>query len=724
MSVTNGPDPEFLKALETAPNMYLVLSPELYIITASDLYLQATETTRESIIGKHIFDAFPNNADLSDGDDGVEIIKVSLQEVLRTKKPNYIRIQRYDVQDRNHPGKFITRYWDPSHTPVLDKDGNIAYIIQLATNVIDKVTNEQGLLKSQLEQGAAIEQMNALNAKLLQTNIELRETQQNLALLNVQLEERVARRTRELAESENRYKESFNEQQALNEELAASNEEHAVINEELTTTNEELIETQHRLEHANQELAASSSRLRMAIESTQLGTWDYNPMSGELHWSKECRNIYGIPQTLEPSFEFFTGLIHSEDRNRVQESIAASMQPDQQSPYDLSYRIIRYNDRETRWIKVKGTVYFDQGQANRFIGTVLDITDVKMAEEKSAKLAAIIASSDDAIVSKTLESVITSWNGSAERIFGYTAEEMIGESIYKLIPKDRQQEEPEILSRLRSGERVEHFETRRLTKDGRLIDVSVSVSPVRDREGNIIGLSKIARDITERKQDETRKNDFIGMVSHELKTPLTSLNAYLQMLSQKAQNAADDFTSNALEQSVKQVRKMTAMINGFLNVSRLESGKIQIDKQPFDMADLVKESEAETRLMNPTHTFIFHPVEPTPLFADKDKISHVINNLISNAVKYSKPGSTIQVACVTDGDFARFSVSDEGIGIEKHHLTHLFKRYYRVESNSHISGFGIGLYLSAEIIERHDGRIWAESEPGKGSTFYFSLPVK
>jgi two-component system sensor histidine kinase VicK len=102
----------------------------------------------------------------------------------------------------------------------------------------------------------------------------------------------------------------------------------------------------------------------------------------------------------------------------------------------------------------------------------------------------------------------------------------------------------------------------------------------------------------------------------------------------------------------------------------------------------------------------------------------VINNLISNAVKYSKPGSTIQVACVTDGDFARFSVSDEGIGIEKHHLTHLFKRYYRVESNSHISGFGIGLYLSAEIIERHDGRIWAESEPGKGSTFYFSLPVK
>jgi PAS domain S-box-containing protein len=723
MSVTKGPGPEILKALETAPNMYLVLSPELYIITASDLYLQATGTTREAINGRHIFDAFPDNPDLPDGDDGVQNIKASLQEVLRTKKPHYMRIQRYDVPDRNHPGKFITRYWDPSHTPVLDNDGNVAYIIQLATNVTDKVTTEQALLKSQLEQVATMEQMKALNAELLRTNIELRETQQNLAMLNTQLEERVARRTRELAESENRYKESFNEQQGLNEELAASNEEHAAINEELTASNEELTETQHQLQHANQELVASSSRLRMAIESTQLGTWDYNPQSGELHWSKECRQIYGIPQNQEPSFELFTGLIHPEDRSKVLERIAGSMQPGQQSPYDLSYKIVRYDDGETRWIKVKGAVYFDEGQATRFIGTVLDITDVKLAEEKSAKLAAIIASSNDAIVSKTLESVITSWNESAERIFGYTAEEMIGETIYKLIPEDRHHEEPQILSRVRSGERLEHFETKRLTKDGRLIDVSVSVSPVRDRDGNIIGLSKIARDITERKQDEARKNDFIGMVSHELKTPLTSLNAYLQMLSQKAQNNADDFTVNALEQSVKQVRKMTTMINGFLNVSRLESGKIQIDKQHFDMADLVKESEAETILMNSTHTFIFDPVEPTPLFADKDKISHVINNLISNAVKYSKTGSTIQVACVTEGGFAHFSVSDEGIGIEKHHLKHLFKRYYRVQNNSHISGFGIGLYLSSEIIERHDGHIWAESEPGKGSTFYFSLPI-
>jgi hypothetical protein len=206
MSMTQGSSPEILKALETAPNMYLVLSPELYIITASDLYLQATETTRESITGKHIFDAFPDNPDLPDGDDGVQNIKASLLEVLRTKRPHYMRIQRYDVPDRSRPGKFIARYWDPSHTPVLDKDGNVAYTIQLATNVTDKVTTEQALLQSQMEQVATMEQMKALNAELLHTNIELWETQQNLALLNTQLEERVVRRTRELAESETRYK--------------------------------------------------------------------------------------------------------------------------------------------------------------------------------------------------------------------------------------------------------------------------------------------------------------------------------------------------------------------------------------------------------------------------------------------------------------------------------------------------------------------------------------
>jgi PAS domain S-box-containing protein len=519
--------------------------------------------------------------------------------------------------------------------------------------------------------------------------------------------------------------ESYNEQQSINEELTASNEELASTNEELASTNEELLTVQQRLEEANQELAASESRLRMAIESTNLGTWEFYPANNHLYWSEECRSIYNFPDGHQPTFETFLAHIHPDDRESVEQAIQKSLDPTFGGRYDLIYRILRFGDGETRWIKAHGTVYFENDQPNLFVGTVVDIHEIKLAEEKSAKLAAIIASSDDAIISKTLESVITSWNDSARRMFGYTSEEMIGETIYKLIPPDRLEEEPQILARLKSGDRVDHFETKRLTRDGRLIDVSVSVSPVKDKEGRIIGLSKIARDITEKKLDETRKNDFIGMVSHELKTPLTSLNALLQVASLKLKNSPDSFLSSAMEKSNVQVKRMTSMINGFLNISRLESGKIQIDKQRFDMEKLISEVIDEITLTVSSHIISFTPNHPVEVNADRDKISSVISNLVSNAVKYSPNGKHIQVTCEVQGQNVIVSVKDEGIGIKPQDIDMIFDRYYRIESSDtqHISGFGIGLYLSAEIVRQHQGEISVDSETGVGSVFYFSLPL-
>jgi PAS domain S-box-containing protein len=508
-------------------------------------------------------------------------------------------------------------------------------------------------------------------------------------------------------------------------ELQTINEEMAASNEELATTNEELTAMQQRLEDTNQELAASTSRLRMAIESTKLGTWDYDPRNGDLYWSEECRNIYGIPSGRAATFAAFSAHIHPDDRRWVEKEIQKAMHPEKSGRYDLSFRIIRFDNGENRWVKVNGSVHFEQRHPVRFIGTVLDITDMKAAEEQSAKLAAIIQSSDDAIISKTLDSVITSWNAAAERIFGYPAEEMIGESIYKLIPEDRLDEEPLILRRLSAGERVQHFETKRQTKDGRLIDVSLTVSPVKDPQGNVIGLSKIARDITEKKLDETRKSDFIGMVSHELKTPLTSLSALLQVVNLKLKNSPDKFLTDAMEKSNVQVRRMTAMINGFLNISRLESGKIHIEKQTFDMETLISDMISEAKLTVSTHFIHFHKCGPVEVSADRDKIGSVISNFISNAVKYSPKGKNIEVSCQMKDDQVVVSVKDEGMGIKPDDLDKIFDRYYRVETNHtrHIAGFGIGLYLSLEIVQRHSGKVWAESESGLGSTFYFSLPL-
>lgn len=702
MSATKGPSSDTLKALETAPNMYLVLSPELHILTASDLYLEATETTREAIAGKHIFEAFPDNPELPDAD-GVQNINASLQHVLRTKKPDRMRIQRYDVPDEKNPGKFIQRYWDPMHTPVLDEAGNIVYIIQLATNVTDKIKAEQALHQSHQKQLQTTQQVKVLNAELLATNMHLRETQQQLHTLNAQLEQRVLQRTNELTNA---------------------NEEQAAINEEMTATNEELKNVQQHLEYVNRELAAGANRLRMAVESTGLGTWEYLPLTGALDWSKECRDIFGVDEDEVITFETYTQHIHADDHDWVIDRIRASLQPGA-AGYELNHRIVR-TDGETRWVKAKGTVVFDHDTAIRFLGTVLDITDLKRAEAESSRLAAIITSSDDAIVSKTLDSVITSWNKSAERIFGYTAEEMVGETIYKIIPEDRHDEEPQIIAHLKTSERLDHFETKRLTKDGRLIDVSVTVSPVKDSQGHIIGLSKIARDISERKQDEARKNDFIGMVSHELKTPLTSLSAILQVLESKLRKNEDPFVADGVKRATLQVKRMSNMINGFLNISRLESGKIQIDKQPFIIGDLIKEVIAETNLTGLSHIIELGNCEKILLNADREKINSVLTNLLSNAVKYSPKGSNIYVDCQEQDQQVIVSIRDEGLGIRPEDAKHIFDRYYRVAGNQqlHISGFGIGLYLSAEIIQRHDGRIWVESESGKGSTFYISLPMK
>ncbi|WP_276348285.1 PAS domain S-box protein [Daejeonella sp. JGW-45] len=356
----------------------------------------------------------------------------------------------------------------------------------------------------------------------------------------------------------------------------------------------------------------------------------------------------------------------------------------------------------------------------------MDITDIKQAEEKGAKLAAIIESSDDAIISKSLEGIITSWNASAQRLFGYTESEVIGKSILMLIPEDRQDEEPLILARLRRGERVEHFETKRITKDKKIIDLSLTISPVKDSKGNIIGFSKIARDITSKKQEEERKNDFIAIVSHELKTPLTSVKSYIQVLLAKAKKEGLDFSVNALTRAEAQTNKMTYLINDFLSLARLEEGKIRLNKEAFTLYPLLEDLASDAQFLAAGHIIELKNCEDIVVNADKDKISQVLINLISNAIKYSHKGSTIIIGCEKHGDLVKVYVSDEGVGISKSDQKRLFERFYRVESEKMktVSGFGIGLYLVSEILKYHDSKIAVESEEGKGATFWFELKTE
>jgi two-component system sensor histidine kinase VicK len=243
-----------------------------------------------------------------------------------------------------------------------------------------------------------------------------------------------------------------------------------------------------------------------------------------------------------------------------------------------------------------------------------------------------------------------------------------------------------------------------------------------DDSGRFTTFTGVIMDITDIKEDELRKNDFIGMVSHEMKTPLTSLNGHLQLLQRKA-DKGEMIPGKSFEQPLKHVGQMTAMINGFLNVSRLDAGKIHIDTTRFDIAEMIADTDAEHTELYSSHHITSNLTTGLYIEADRAKLSQVINNLVSNAVKYSPNGTKINISCAAAGNVVRVAVSDQGLGIKQVDVPKLFERFYRVEHNTNVSGFGIGLYLCAEIIDRHCGKIWAESELGKGSTFYFELPM-
>lgn len=349
-----------------------------------------------------------------------------------------------------------------------------------------------------------------------------------------------------------------------------------------------------------------------------------------------------------------------------------------------------------------------------------------LLQEKSARLAAIVESTEDAIISKTMDGIITSWNKAAERIFGFKSEEMINKPIVTFIPDDRLDEEQLILNRLRAGDRVEHFETKRLTKSGSLIDVSLTISPVRNLKGDIIGFSKIARNITEQKQQEQRKNDFIALVSHELRTPLTSINSFVQLLLSKSKKIEDSFIINVLGRTERQVKKMIKMVEDFLDLARLEDGKIQIKKEIFYLPALIEEIVADAVFLSALHQVEIRDEVLVYVNADRDKIGHVLINLLTNAVKYSPMGGKVTVGSQRQEGKALIYIQDEGVGIDPIDQKRLFERFFRVKDNElikSVSGFGIGLYLASEILKDHNSCMQVKSEVGEGAIFYFTLDV-
>lgn len=355
-------------------------------------------------------------------------------------------------------------------------------------------------------------------------------------------------------------------------------------------------------------------------------------------------------------------------------------------------------------------------------------------EEKQALLAAIVSSSQDAIISKTLSGVITSWNPAAEQLFGYHETEVIGKHISLIIPKDRLHEEDYIIQQISLGLRLEHFETIRVNKNGKLVPISLTLSPIFNENHEIIGVSKIARDISENiaamqekeqlyeeiKILNKKKDEFIAQAAHELKTPITSLKGFLEVAQKNT--PVENSIFNLLERCTRQVNKLNVLLNDLLDISRVQLGKLQLRYEWFDIVNMMEEVlEGYTHLGK--HTFNFKNRTPIIIQADKIRLEQVCINLINNAIKYSPLGGEVEVEIWTVNYTLYVSVRDYGIGIGEEHFSELFTQFYRaIEADSYISGTGIGLYISKEIIQKHGGTIEVKSKKGEGATFTFSIP--
>ena len=271
------------------------------------------------------------------------------------------------------------------------------------------------------------------------------------------------------------------------------------LNTELNTANGELLRQISEREQ-------SEERLRLATQAARIGAFDWNVQTGSNPWTPELESMYGLkPGEFAQTEAAWEALLHPEDRDSALATVHLAFETF--APQQGEWRAV-WPDGTVRWIAGRFQVFKDkEGKPLRLAGVNLDITDRKQAEVATARLAALVESSDDAIVGKDLSGIVTSWNGGAEKVFGYTAREMVGHPITRLIPADRLHEAQHILDRIREGESVRHLDTVRLRKDGTTIDVSITVSAVKDSHGNVIGASKVARDITEQKRAEATQRD-------------------------------------------------------------------------------------------------------------------------------------------------------------------------------------------------------------------------
>ncbi len=481
------------------------------------------------------------------------------------------------------------------------------------------------------------------------------------------------------------------------------------------------------LKRAQEELRKSQAGLNRSQHMAGLGSWEWDIAGDNVIWSDELHRLYGTsPDGFEASYQAFLDRVHPDDRQRVEAAIAHAYETGE--PFRFDHRVVR-PDGEVLVLLAHGEVTTDdEGKPVSMTGTAQDVTAQRQAEEGEQRFAAIVAQSEDAIIAKDRDGILTQWNQGAERLYGYSSEEALGRPLSMLIPREKAAEEWTVLSGVLEGHPMERYETTRLHKDGRRVAVWVSMSPLRDADGTIIGASSVSRDVgrLKRAQEELERQNaeleqFAYVASHDLQEPLRSISGFVQLLDRRYSGQLDDDADRFIGFVVAGVDRMQALIDDLLAYSR--AGRSEHQRQPVDARDVVAGAVALLDASVKESGAIVEVDELPVVQADRGALRQVFQNLISNALKFNQSDQPrIEVSAVQTEEGWRFSVADNGIGITADHSERIFRMFQRLHARDEYSGTGIGLAICKRVVERHGGRIWCEPRAGGGTIFHFTIP--
>lgn len=540
-----------------------------------------------------------------------------------------------------------------------------------------------------------------------------------------QLEEDL-RYTRENLQATIEELETSNEElQATNEELTASNEELQSTNEELHSVNEELYTVNAEHQRKIAELAEVNQDMFHLLENTDVATIFLDQELRIRKFTSRIRQIFDLlDQDVGRPISSFSHRIHLED---FLEGLKQAR--DSGKAFETEVHTI---DGEAYLLRI--LPYRVERVIN---GVVISLVDLSALEDLRGRLrwmSSIVTSTDDAIIGEDLAGVITSWNVGAQHLFGYTAEEAVGRHITLLIPPGREGEVSDYTSQILNGESVRTLDTVRVRQDGSQVHVSLTISPVRDAVNRVIGISKIARDMTEHVKTESKLRDqaaqremFLAMLSHELRNPLSAVLSAVGVLGDR--RASAKHRTRAIATVQRQTSMMAMLLDDLLDVSRISLGKITLSRKVFNLTDLAASIVETTQPEITQHQTQLHfDIQERELFVNADwaRLLQIHVNLIHNAAKYSPPGSHIQVTMRSEGEWAVVSVRDEGSGIPAEFLPRIFEPFVQSDETLDRSegGLGVGLTLVKNLVELHDGSIEAYSDGrDTGSTFLLRIPL-